>query len=251
MALQFACERFLEPGDLKNDACTCGPNPPDDLIAMAIDAASDILYLLSNGRISGVCTATFRPVHVGSTDCYPNTDEQFGLWPMARLGGMNAIPLRGPDPQVLEVVIDGVALNPAEYGLIDNQFLFRRNGSWPNNSNLRLLPNSVGVFEVEQRWGRTIDFISKQAGIELTCELIKAYTGIDSSLPAGTISANLQGVAVRIADELSGDTTRQGLERVQRFYNVHCFDGLPQSDVWTPELANGWQLVQVEGPAGS
>lgn len=250
MTLQFACERFLEPGDLKNDACSCGPDPADALIDLAIDAASDLLTLLSGGRVGGVCSATFRPVQVGGA-CYPTDDEQFGLWPMARLGGMNAIPLRGPNPEVLSVIIDGVQLNPLEYGLIDNRFLFRREGNWPSNSNLRLLPNAVGVFEIEQRWGRPIDFISKQAGIELACELLKAFAGSQSALPPGATSANLQGVSVRIADELTGDTTRQGLERVQRFFNVYGFEGEGQSDVWTPELANGWQLVQVEGPAGS
>lgn len=249
MTLQFACERFAEVDEVAGDACLCGEDLPEELITDALDMASDIMVLLTNGRIHGRCEQTVRPVVTGWS-CAPRDGEFLGLFPSARFGGMDTIPLPGVNPSVEEVVIDGVVLAPAEYGLIDNRYLFRRGGTWPSNRDLTLLPGAAGVFELTIKFGYAIDFITSQAAIELTCELLKGFSGTESHLPAGTVSANIQGAAVKISEALD-EGGRTGLERLQRFYNVYARDGEGQSDVWTPELSHGWQLVEVEGPSGS
>lgn len=253
MTLQFACEAFVTPDEVIADGCKCAIDLNDDeaLIGYAIDAASDLLTLLSDGRVHGRCTVTVRPVSTWN-NCFGSVFEDgYGLHPDARFGGMDVIPLRGPRPQVISVVIDGVELNPSEYGLIDNEFLFRREGSWPSNSNLRLLPNADGVFEITMMFGFPIDLITKQAALELICELIAAGTNQAAAIAPGVTQANIQGATVVLRDQLEAGGADVGLPRLSRWFSVYGYGGAAQSGVWTPELTHGWQLVEVEGPAGS
>jgi hypothetical protein len=171
---------------------------------------------------------------------------------MERFDGLDVIPLRGPRTEVLEVVIDGVVLNPSEYGLLDNEYLFRRSGSWPSSNSLTKAPGSVGVFEVQFQFGHVPDFLSRQAAIELAIELTKHLGGLRSSLPPGVTSADIQGARVQLRD--IADAIREGdgnMPRVTRFLSVYAPDGRTKSSVWSPELSHGWALVESEGPAGS
>lgn len=252
MTLQYACQAFITPEQVVADGCGCSIDINDDeaLIAYVVDAATDLLVMLSSGRAHGICTKTVRPVSTWNNCFGSRFDDGYGMTPNARFGGMDVIPLRGPKTEVLEVVIDGVALNPSEYGLIDNEFLFRRQGSWPSNSNLRLLPDTDGVFEVTFRFGET-DWITEQAALELACEMIKSTRPGGGSLPNGVNQVNIQGASLILRDTLEEGGADAGLPRLARWFTVYGFGGLAQSGVYTPELTHGWSLVEVEGPAGS
>ena len=249
MTLQLACQAFADPADITSDACACTLDPIADapLIAHVIEAASDILVQLSHGRIAGICVQTVRPFKVDGFDCEPHGD----FWD-AMVGGVDAIPLRGPDCQVLEVVIGGTVLSPAEYGLLNGSMLFRRDGSWPTSNSVTALSGTEGVFEVTQRFGWAPDFITTQACIELACQLAADYTGRKSHLPKGVVSANIQGAAVAIEAAASAqDGEIAGMPRLSRFFAFHCNGGIPPADVWSPHLTHGWQLVAVAGSSGS
>lgn len=249
MTLQLACQAFADPDDIYGDTCACSLDEHDDaeLVAFVIESASDILVQLSQGRVHGLCVQTVRPFKVDGFDCEPHGD----FWD-AMVGGIDAIPLRGPDCQVIEVVIDGVVLNPTEYGLLNGNMLFRREGSWPTTNSVTKLSDEAGVFEVTQRFGHAADFITKQACIELACQMATEFIGRKSSLPKGTVSANIQGASVALDAALKAeDGEIAGLPRLSRFYAFHCNGGLPVADVWSPELTHGWQLVTVAGASGS
>ncbi len=247
--LQYACQQFATATDLLNDekcACELDAGVDGALIEAVLDMASDALYMLSDGRVTGVCARTVRPV--GEGWCPP-----IGFWAsvygdapyFGTLHGKNVIPLRGPRVDVVEVLVDGVALTAGEYGLIDDVYLYRVDGSWPSASD----PTDANPFEVTYRFGWPPDFVTKQAAIELACELAKDALGKSSRLPQGTTSANIQGAAVAIRDIADDDA--EGLARVARFLSLYVPRERERSGVWSPELGMGWRLAQAEGPSGS
>lgn len=252
MTMNVACQRFCEPDDLFGDRCACAldENDDSDLVDDVIDMASDILVWMSHGRITGICLNTFRPMKVGGGTCGTLVGE-YSDYETARFGGMDVIALPGRDVQVLEVEIDGEMLTPSEYGLIDGRYLFRREGAWPTSNSLSKLSGAEGVFEVTVRSGVAPDWITRQAAIELACELATEALENRSRLPRGTVSANVQGVAVALNDALADESDAQGLPRLLRFYAWHCLNGEAPGVVWAQEMNRGWELVQVSGPSGS
>lgn len=247
--LQYACQQFATAAELLADekcACELDPTIDANLIEAVLDMASDALYMLSDGRVTGVCVRTVRPV--GEGWCPP-----VGFWArvygdatyFGTLHGKNVIPLRGPRTDIVEVLVDGVALSAGEYGLIDDTYLYRIDGSWPSASD----PTDPDPFEVTYRFGNPPDFVTKQAAIELACELAKDALGKSSRLPAGTTSANVQGAVVALRD--GADDDAEGLARVARFLSLYVPRERERNGVWSPELSMGWSLAQAEGPSGS
>jgi hypothetical protein len=250
MTLQFACQPFVTVEDVFDDRCACALDEGEhlDLVEDVIDMASDILTIMSGGRIAGICDSTYRPVKVGGGACAPAaggmSDHEYALF-----GQTDMIPIPGIQPQVIEVEIDGVVLNPSEYGLMNGRYLFRREGSWPASNDLLALDSADGVFSITIRSGLPPDFITRQAAIELTCEIVSDVVGAATRLPRGARSANLQGVAVALSEQAEADEEEtDGLARIRRFYAWHCQDA---ATVWSPETNRGWELVTVSGPSGS
>lgn len=246
MTLHYACQAFATIAQLKADTeCSCSIlEDSDDLLQEIVDAATDLLFLLSDGRVHGRCTRTARPMKMGT--CGPLDGDLYGTWPATRFGGADVIPIPGLHPTIDSVKIDGVTLNAAEYKMVDGEFLLRVDGSWPTSNSLTLASSDVGVFEITWTYGPTVDWITQQAAIEMACELLESTTSGASRLPKGTTSANIQGAAVEIREELEGGREASaGMERVRRFFAAYCRDGEARSGVWTPELTHGWQLVQV------
>ena len=122
MALQLACQRFASAAEVLADKAGCNFTDIDDgdLIEAALDQASDMLYLLSGGRITGICTRTVRPYEDGcggtSYDWLTGGND-YGVqvgW-LKLFNGIPTIPLRGPGTDIVEMVVDGVVLNPSAY----------------------------------------------------------------------------------------------------------------------------------------
>ncbi len=246
MTLRYACQPFLTAEQLAADAeCQCSiPAENVSLLAEVVDAATDILFLLSDGRVHGRCTRTARPMKAGA--CGPTDMEMYGTWPATRFGGADVIPIPGLDPTIDSVKIDGATLDPSAYKMVDGEFLLRVEGAWPTSNSLTKASSDEGVFELTWTYGPTVDWITRQAAIEMACELLSSATSGKSHLPKGVTSANIQGAAVEIRESIEGgDESTAGMERVRRFYATYCRGGEARSGVWTPELTHGWQLVSV------
>ena len=264
MATQQACQRFATLAELLADPAACTFTDVDDgtVLEASLDMASDMLYLLSGGRITGVCTRTMRPTpddpyqsrmsSLLSTETYPIVNYGVERGWMKRYNGVETIPLRGPNTEILEVVIDGIVLNPSEYGLMDRKFLFRRVGYWPSANDLTLDDSRVGTWSVTYRFGRPPDMITKQAVIEVAIELANEANGKRSGLPVGATQAFIQGVSVSVQER--SQALRDGgshLPKLARFLGIYAPNGAPRSGAWSPELRHGWNMTETEGPSGS
>jgi hypothetical protein len=259
MATRFACAPFLTADQLLDGSCACSFDAADDeeLIEDMIDAASDLMSIMTAGVMSGVCRRSVRPV--AARAC--SVPSSYGSHPApyflpdhtTRYGGVNTVPLRGPNVNVIEVVIDGVVLNPSEYGLFDGRNLYRRNGDWPTENNLTKHSTEVGTWEITYEFGWAPDRLARLACLELACELVKDDKGRPNALPRGVTSVNVQGATANLRDR--AEALREGVEQIPslaRFLSVWAPDGMnTRSGVWAPELDQFWHLVEVEGPSGS
>lgn len=242
---QFACSAFVTTDDVFLAACACNLNEADDLtrVEELIDVASDILYVLSGGRVTGRCQVQVWPIT--SYACYSATDRM--SWVDA--DGVDSIPLRGPNTEIVEVTIDGVVLSSSEYGLIDGYKLFRRGTSWPTTNDVTKTDSETGTFTITYRFGRTPDWLTKQAAIELVCSMASETSSPALSRLRGIASANVQGVSVQTED-VDG-VAQMGLVNVNRWLDIYAPLGAGSIGVYSPELTHGWRLVTVQGPSGS
>lgn len=253
MTLQFSCTRFATIADVYAAECGCALDSPadDGLLEAVLDIASDMLAILSGLRVHGICTRTVRPV--GDGGCFrigdSSTDYISGPWYL-----QGTIPLRGPNTDIVEVLIDGAPVPLSEYGLIENRYLQRHASPWPASNDITKDDSQVGTWSVTYRFGRAPDFLTKQATIELACELAASALGNDTGhLPPGVTSANIQGASVSLTDRAEALRNGDGeqIPAISRFLGVYAPDGPGRSSVWSPELNLGIDLLEVEGPSGS
>ena len=244
MALTWACQPFTTVDAVLNTPCAC-PMEDADPIATWIDMASDVLYYLSDGYVTGVCTTTARPV-THHDRCFPRT---VGPWVDSGWRGCceygPRLHLRTPSAVVHEVKIDGDVVDPDEYALVDGYWLIRRNDSWPVRNNLSEPDTEDGTWSINYSWGDAPDYLVQQAAIEMTCELAK-YSGVGSSevFPPGVITANVQGATVAIEDFAAAAMEgRELMPKVARF--IAMYGGRGQSaHVFSPEI-EAYRLVQM------
>lgn len=254
--LSLACTPVITVDDVLSATCACNLTEDDhgDLIEEYIDDVSDILYMLSDGRASGRCTRTVWPV---TTD--PCGPRPWPWWPSAVWNGiyphhdyhdrnwLGTIPLAGPNTEILEVTIDGVVLNPSEYGLINSHELFRREGSWPSSNDYTLADTEVGTFTITYIFGPYTTATTKRAATELVCQMVTSDTAALSRL-RGVVSANVQGVSIQMdPDEIN----QMGLPELSRWMDTYGGGRRGVMGVWSPELSHGWELLTVTGGSGS
>jgi hypothetical protein len=227
-------------------SCACDLNATDHgaYIQELIDDSSDMLYILSGGRVFGRCERQVWPIKVCVEPMPPNIDERESwiAW-----DSIDSIPLDGPETEIMEITIDGIALNPSEYGLLDGNKVFRRVGDWPRSNDITLNDADVGTFTITYRFGRLPNHVTKRATIELVCQMVKEEPRALSRM-RGVVSANVQGVSVTMdPDEIRS----LGLPEVNRFIDTYANQGIRPIGVYTPELMHGWHLVTVTGGSGS
>lgn len=252
---RLACEAVVTVEEVLDAACACDLNEGDhgDLIADYIDDASDILYVLSGGRYTGRCTRTVRPFR-DAVSCMPRSifsyDWSSWYWNESWVDwdGVDSIPLQGPNTEIVEILIDGDIVDPSEYGLLNGNKLFRRNGAtWPNWQDVTKADSEDGTFSIEYRFGFSPNRSTQRAGIELVCQMVKGDRSTLSRL-RGIVSANVQGVTVTLDDN---EIDSLGLPEVSRFMDIYGNRGVGVVGVWTPEMDHGWHLVEVTGGSGS
>ena len=69
MALAYACEAACTGKRSNSSTCACDLDDLPWSIDVLIDAATDALFLLSGGLVSGRCTTTVRPCSTGGCTC--------------------------------------------------------------------------------------------------------------------------------------------------------------------------------------
>lgn len=257
--LQWACSAFATEADVLNAPGGCPFEEADDVEAY-IDMASDVMFQLTGGRVHGVCTATVYPIT--DRNCWDIGDFRRQSWwtdgwlggtiihsgpEMAdRFGGHTPVHLAGPNPVVLAVVIDGVALAPTDWMMAFGCYLIRRQGSWPTINNITQ-PSGSGTWSITYRYGDAPDLLTRDACVELAIDMAKT-SGIGGSrgFGPGVVAANVQGVQLSI-EELT-QAYGQGAQMVpalDRFLGIYARGGPEQGDVYSPDL-DAYQLVDLQ-----
>ena len=252
MTTNYAFRPFVTVDEFFDDPTfSCGLNRDGDgdLVEELIDIASDILAFATGGRVRGRTSMTFRPVH-----CAPNHElnEMVGAFAPS-INGRTPLPLPGPEPDVLEVVVDGVTLAPSEYVIVDGQFLLRVGDAWPWSNDLELADTEDGTWSVTVRFGEPTGGLARRAAMSLVQEMAAPYVGRQPHLPHGITSGNIQGASITV--ESAAEALRDGVEdttvHLQRFLGVYAAAGRGGTGVFSPELTYGWALHTVGSPAGS
>lgn len=182
-------------------------------------AASGVLWART-GRRFGLCTATLRP-------CRDRTylDQHgwwaYDMWPRPVLwngawfnlacdcgtgGDCSCEPaeqftLPGPVANILEIVIDGVAVPTGSYRVDNYRKVVRTDGgTWPKYNNPNLDDGEVGTWSVTAQYGETPPELAPFAVGELTCEISKACAGGQCKLPSKVSQTVRTGVTQTFID---------------------------------------------------
>jgi hypothetical protein len=201
--------------------------------------ASDLLWNWT-GRVFGVCETVVRPC---GADCAQDTgwttfwgrgpgwDPGFpsaggaaggrpfypvlvsGWWFNMTCGcaghctctpaGPTSLSLPGPVQEVIEVRVDGAALDPSAYRVERKRWLIRVDGGvWPRCQNMLADPAAdPDTFEVTYTRGVPVPIGGQVAAGRLACELAMASCGDDAcQLPERITTITRQGVTVGFAD---------------------------------------------------
>lgn len=218
---------WITASDLIN--ANCGATVGDPKVDSAASIGSTLVWDLSGRKFSGVSERTVRPCRQGCR-CFVGvlptgwSGYGFGPWWFDGSGGGwynecgdrcgcqskgSTVVLAGyPVREILDVKIDGVALDPDTYRLDRRRELVRlAAGSplaqqfWPACQDMTLPEDAPGTFAVHYSWGQSPPELGKQAAIQVACEFFKALSGDAScKLPARATKVTRQGITVeRIA----------------------------------------------------
>jgi hypothetical protein len=230
------CNPWITGADLPANCCA-------DLVQRSTAAvvACNILFRLSGRQFPGICQRTIRPCGVGCgawsrwpayrDTWWPAYLAPNGGWiasgPSVAGGGccgrckLPSVTLPGPvDPASVEVVIDGVALNPLYYRVVGYRRLERLDGGvWPCTQDLTAdsgIGGDPGTFQVTYSYGRNPGPDGIVAAVEYACEFAKHLCGAsDCKLPARTRSVTRQGVTFDVTSSLDFlDRGRTGIAAV-------------------------------------
>ncbi len=237
MALQYACSTATTAQMVEDVGCSCDLADLPVSINLLIEAATDALYLLSDGFVSGRCTQTYRPC--GSDWC------SCGFGETACECIPQGIPLdRLVAPIVTAVKIDGVAFT--NWAVIDGYKLVRTDGlSWPGYKNPVLPDTADNTFSITIQSGLAHPFEAQMAAIDLVCEMAAVLMNRAGRLPPGTMQATKDNVSI-VASRLPGQAELEatGLSWLARFVGV--YGKMQTTTVRSPELSEGWTLHTVQ-----
>lgn len=204
------------------------PSDPD--AQSVVDAASQILFVLSGQKYGGLFETT-EQYYVESTGapvgCYWDSGEKaywnpfIGVWaythdPVGRKNRLvpgDAIRLRNPNVvSITSISVGGSAVDPSEYELVNASIVRRTNlASWSIVSN----PVITYVSGVEP------PALGKLACRKLADELMLAIQGAECNLPTNVTSISRQGMSLQIIDPQAFlDKGRLGIYEVDLFLTV-------------------------------
>ena len=237
-------------------ACCTVESSSGALFDQAAEAASDLLFQLSGRQFAGECGP--RTVRPPCDSCYCgyqilSRGYVIGPWDygypllsycdqcmiacspsMVKLAG---VPVR----EVSEVLVDGVAVDPSLYTLLNDRYLVRLDdGHWPYTQNLTLPDTEDNTFSITYTYGQDPPELGVMAAAQLGCQLYAACGGdADCVLPAGTVRVIQQGVVVEKLAFTSwafrSGEWRTGLGLVDAFLQGYNPRGIQRrSTFWAP-----------------
>lgn len=204
------CERFPAEAD-------------QDLRDMAARIATEVLWLRTK-RQFGQCEVTLRPCRKDCAPAWPwipssgwwDVTGMTWPWPAPALVGgkwlniacgqcssgcscstVHEVRLPYPVAEILEVLVDGVALDPSAYRVDEWSLLVRLDGHpWPLCNDLNLDDTEPGTWSVRARYGAAVPELGQLAAGELASEIAKRCVGASGCLlPSTTVKqVDRQGV---------------------------------------------------------
>ncbi len=228
----------------------------DELIATEINVATDLLYVLSGRQFAGECLHVARPCRknncFGAPFGYIGTytsglygtvvDESAYPPPSCGCSRISSIDLGyWPVANIVQVVVDGVIVDPTTYRLDQSRYLVRLadNGGWPSCQHLDRPSTEDGTFEVTFEVGMAPPPGGVNAANHLACELVKQSLGQPCQLPGRVTSVNRQQLSFTMINASMLNDGLTGLYDVDLFiiaYNPHKQRG--SALVWSPDLDN-------------
>lgn len=240
------------------DPLCCGEDwaaAPPDVQSAARDYAATILWA-ATGRQFGLCQISVRPC--GMRRCnegweFYGYDWSGGTWVPYIFNGnwyncscagvcccepRCQVRLMGPVEEVVEILIDGIAVDPDTYYVADEHWLVRTGGHcWPFCADLNELI-AEGTFEVTYLRGTPVPAALLNAAGTLACEWAKACLGGDCRLSNRVTSVIRQGITIdMVAPEQLLESGMTGLWEVDtliRAYNPHRT--VERLRIYAPEL---------------
>ena len=200
------CEDWITPEQLL--ACEC-PDPANpEVLQRWIDAATEVIFLLSGSIYGGVCEATWRPL----VTCAPPPGWRRGSYPSVPLlingnwlntGGCGCIvqglllPFDYPR-QVTEVLIDGDTIDPSRYRFdsVSGRLYLEAGLNWPHQQDLSKATTEPNTFAITLTYGISPPASLVQAAIDYAVELGRGCSGLACRLPARAVSIVKQGVSI-------------------------------------------------------
>lgn len=183
--------------------------------------ATYILWALT-GRRFGACEVTVRPCGTscnvyGGWMTYPVTADGIGtVWApfiqdgrwfncacsgACRCEARCSVALPGPVAGIVEVLVDGVVIDPELYRVDNRSRLVGIGGQcWPECQDLNLESPDEGTFQVTYLRGTPLPMAGQIAAGKLACEVLKACQGETCALPQNVASITRTGVQVEMID---------------------------------------------------
>ena len=241
-----------EPWEL-NPACTRGLDPENEpLDAYVVSVATNLLWRRTAG-VYGLCEVTVRPC---GRRC--GTASGFMYWPVLTGSGqwinvtcgcadqacgcctVSDIPLDGPVDSIVEVLINGVVVDPDTYR-VDNGYRLTRvspSEAWPMCQNLSLPGTEEDTFQIRYLRGVPVPVDGQYALAALAAELKLACQDEDCRLPARVQEITRQGIQMSLVNDV--DFLRSGLFGVPEadmwVTAVNPNNQSSQSAVWSPDM---------------
>lgn len=251
------CELWATPDAL------CGPCEGVDfeepVIELALQTASDILFVLSGRQFPGECTTLVRPCGgygIGADVLAPGhwSDRSWsgfcGCSAVNRCGCGHLSELKltpGPVREISEVKVDGVVLEDSLYRLDEHRYLVRlpdpdgTSRGWPCCQRIELDDDQEDTFSVAFTYGTPPPPAGRMAAAVLACELALSCTPGQSGnckLPARIQTITRQGETMAFLDPfLFLDKGKTGIFECDLFLATYNPAGLRRrSSVMSPDL---------------
>jgi hypothetical protein len=214
----------------------CDDAPVDPVLSDLTAQAQAWLFALSGRRVGEFVTLEDRYRPSTSSECGGPYKDADGIWRNGSTGGDDCCRIeldRQPVRSVTEVRVNGVALDPGSYHLEGNT-LIRDGACWPLAE-----PCDPAPVEVDYLWGIPADVTALAAARELVCEMNRAITGRECSLPGGAQQIVRQGVTITRPDlETLLGNGLTGMPLVDTFVRVYNPSRLQQrSRMYSPDRA--------------
>lgn len=144
---------------------------------------------------------------------------------------LDVVYLDGPVGEIVEVLVDGVAVDPVDYRVDNHNQLVRLGGAkWPTCQNMAAPTSAAGTMAVTYVKGAVLDALGEFIAGQLANEYLTACNTGECSLPAGITSMARQGVQFEFGAEVFPNG-RTGIDSV---------------DLWV----ESWNPYKVKSPSG-